>query len=77
MLAVVAQHASVQLHDIFASGLLVQAVNVLGNNTLAFSSLLQLCQLDVRNVGFRIQTEHFIAVKPVKFLRLTAVEAMA
>ena len=51
-LAAVAVHRAVELVDAFASRLLMQAVDVLRDDGLELSFLLELCQSQMRGVGF-------------------------
>ena len=76
-LAVVPQHTAVKLQHLPAAGLLVQAVDVLGNDGLQPSLLLPLGQLPVGGVGLCPGGQHLGPVKIVK-LRLAAhIEAVA
>ena len=66
-----------QLHYIFAAGLLVQSVYVLRHNTLKLSGFFKLCQLVMRDVRLCIKAEHLVTVESVKLLRMLPVKCMA
>ena len=74
---VIAQHRSVQLQHLFAACLLVQTVNILGDNRLHLPCPLQLSKLSVRRIRLSVQGKHLILVKPVEFIGLSHKEAMA
>ena len=59
-----------QLIDGAAARLLMQAIDVLGDDRLQLSRLLQSGQRDVRRIRRRIRIKHFIAVEAVEFLRI-------
>ncbi len=65
-----------QLEHVFASGSLVQTVDVLRDDGGQLARPLQLRQLAVRRVGLCVQSEHFVLIKTVKFLRLRHKERM-
>ena len=73
----VAEHRSVQLQHLFAACCLVQPVDILGNDRFQLSFLLQLRQRQMRPVRLCIREQHLIAVKPVKFLWLSHIKAVA
>ena len=54
----------------FAARLLMEAVNILGNNGFKLSLFLKLRKLYVRDVGFYTVEEDFFSVEPVKLLRV-------
>lgn len=76
-LAVIAENASVKLHNMSASCLLMKTVDILRDNTLQFSGIFQFRQLDMRDIWLRIQAKHLIPIETVKLLRSSAVEAVA
>ena len=51
-------------------GLHQKAVDVLGNDSFEAPLLLPLGQFPVGRIGLRIQNQHLIAVKTIKFLRI-------
>ena len=51
--------------------LLVQAVNILGDNCCKLSRRLKLGKLSMCRIGLGIQTKHPLFIKPVKFLRMS------
>ena len=59
-----------KLQNFLASGLLMEAVDVLGNDSFEAPLLLPLGQFPVGRIGLRIQNQHLIAVKTIKFLRI-------
>ena len=66
-----------ELQDISAPRLLVEAVDVLGDDRFQLSRRLPLRQLFMGGVGLRVQIKHFVAVKAEKFLRIHLIEAVA
>ena len=58
------------------AGLLVKAVNILGDDPVKLPFFLHLSQFDVRSVGKAMPRVHFLAVEFKKYLRLM-VEAAA
>ena len=77
LLAVVAQGTAVELQHLPAACLLMQAVDILGDDSLQFSLGLQLCQLVVGRVGLGIGTQELAAVKTEEFLRVLLVKGVA
>ena len=75
--AVVAQGGAVELVDGLAAGGLVEAVDVLGNDSFEAPLLLPLGQFPVGRIGLRIQNQHLIAVKTIKFLRIPHEKSVA
>ena len=61
----------------FASGGLVKAVDILGDNGFQFAPGFQFCQLMMGRIGFCVQEQHFIAVKTVKFAGIATVKRVA
>lgn len=76
-LAEIAVHAAVQFEDVFAAGLLMEAVDILRDDSFQLAGLFQFGQFPMGGVGLRIQAEHLVAVKPVKLFRLADVKRMA
>lgn len=60
-----------QLEHLLRAGLLMQSVDVLRDDSAAFSLALPFCELEVRSVRLRVEREHFRAVEPVEFCGLT------
>ena len=58
--------APVQLIDPFASGRLVEAVDVLGDDGGQMPRLFQQRQRPVGRAGLRVRVDHLVPVKPVK-----------
>ena len=76
-LAVVPQHAAVELQHPAAPGLLVEAVDVLGDHRLQLPRRLPLRQLPVGGVGLGVQEEHFVPVEAEELLRVPLKEGVA
>ena len=73
---VVAPDAAMELQDIFAARLLVEAVDILGDDRLQLPLPLPLRKLPVGGIGLCVQTEHLVAVEAEKFLRVCLIEAV-
>lgn len=73
----VPQHAAVELKDLLAAGLLVQAVDVLGDDGLQLPLPLPFRQLAVGGVGLGVQGQHFGPVEVVEFLGVRLVKCVA
>ena len=76
-LTVVAMDASMQLQHRFTSRLLMQSIDILRHDCPQSSFLLHLRQLFVRCIRLHIQNQHFVPVKPVKFLWISFKKGMA
>ena len=66
-----------ELQHLMAAGLLVQAVDVLGDDGLELALPLPLGQLFVGGVGLGVQGQHLGPVEVVKFLHVALVKAVA
>jgi len=66
--AVVPIDASVQFEHVFASGSLMQVVDVLGDDRFQFALAFQLRERVMRFVGLYVRVEHLVAVEFVKLL---------
>ena len=77
LLAVVAVDRAVQLIDVFAARLLVQAVDVLRDDGAQLARAFQLCQLLVRGVGLGLERQHLFAIKAVEILGVLIEKRMA
>ena len=66
--AVVSQDAAVELEDLFASGGLMKAVDILGHDSAELSLLLKLSKANVSRVRLSVKEEHFLPVKTVEIL---------
>ena len=75
--AVVAQDAAVQLADVAAAGLLMEAVDVLGDDGGQLAPFLPAGQLFVSGVRFCVRAEHLFTVKTVELLRMVQEKMMA
>ena len=76
LLTVVAQRAAVELQHLLAACLLMQAVDVLGDDSLQLPSGLQLRQLVVGCVGLGIGTQKLAAVKTEELLRILLIKSV-
>ena len=70
-------NTSVQFIYLPASRLLVKPVNILSDNGGELSCLLQFGQFPVGRIRLRVQTEHPVLIKPVKFLRISQKKGVA
>ncbi len=73
----VAVHRAVELPDPAASGGLVQAIDILGDDRKKLPLPLPPGKPPVSSVGLRLQPEHFLAVKAVELLCLLGEKAVA
>lgn len=76
-LAEIAVYAAVQFEDVFAAGLLMEAVDVLRDDGFQLACFFQFGQFYMGGVGLGVQAKHLVAVKPVKFFGLADVKGMA
>ena len=74
--AVVAKHGAMELQYHFASGCLMESVNILGDNGSKLSLLFKLCQLAVGCVGCDIGKEHLVSVETVEFFGISPIKGM-
>ena len=77
LLAVVAVDRAVQLIDVFAARLLVQAVDVLRDDGAQLTRAFQLRQLLVRGVGPGLERQHLFAVEAVEIIGVPVEKRMA
>ena len=73
----VSEDGAVKLQNLFAPGLLMEAIDILGNDRTQLSLLLQLCKGFVRPVWLCMRKQHLVPVEAVKFLRLFHIKGMA
>ena len=73
---VIAQGTSVELINNLAAGLLVQSVNILGNNSLEFTGGLQLCKLVVGGIWLKAGWKQLGTIKSVELYRVTQIKRM-
>ena len=66
-----------QFHNFPATRLLVQTIDVLGDDSFKFAHFFKICQGSVGRIWLRIFKDHFIPVKTIKFLRILYKKAMA
>ncbi len=64
--AVIAENATVQLIDVFTAGSLMEAVDILGNDSGQLALFFQLSQFKVSGIRFSIEAEHFSAVEAIE-----------
>ena len=72
--AAVAVDGAVELQHGFAAGLLMQPVDVLGDDGGEFTGFFKLGEEEMCRVGLCLQGEHLVAVEAVKLLRVLAEE---
>lgn len=73
----VAMDASMQLNNVIAASGLMQPIDVLRYNRLAYPLRLQLRKFAMASIGFRIEREHAVAIKIVELLGMSFKKAMA
>ena len=77
LLAGIAVDAAVQLVYPLAARLLMQAVDVLGDDRRQLAHLLELCQRDVRRVGLCVRVDHLVKIVLKKLLGVAHKEGVA
>ena len=69
-LTVITMYAAMQFKNIPAAGCLMQAINILGNDSLQPAFPFPLSQFLVGGIRFGVEAEHLIMIETIEFVRM-------